>query len=181
MQLPSDCYTRQWSRKKQSGGREEEKVNITSTQLSLEGISEADPLPLCCRPSTWQCIWFSTPKPHAHPCLSPLGSQFFHGLISQPCEICAVLEAVSYCLLFFLVLIPAELWISDINRHGNCPLEGQTFPYSCSVAAAALCWPSMGTMVNPLSPLARNRKSVFALSSFSCFPNLLFKKFGCTL
>lgn len=136
MQLPSDCYTRQWSHKKQSGGREEEKVNITSTQLSLEGISEADPLLLCCRPSTWRCIWFSTPKPHAHPCLSPLGSQFFHGLISQPCEICVVLEAVSYCLLFFLVLIPAELWTSDIKSSWELP------PQRADIPLLLLCCPS---------------------------------------
>lgn len=122
------------------------------------------------------------PEPHAHPGLSSLGSQFFHGLISQPREICVVLESVSNCLLFFLLLLPVELLTFVLNPHQQNRLpKGQKCPYSCSVAPAALCWPSVGTVVNPLSRLAWNRSSFFALSQFSCFLFLLLKKCGCTL
>lgn len=73
-------------------------------------------------------------------------------------------------------------WLLILNPHQlNCLLEGQKCPYSCSVAPAALCWPSVGTVVNPLSLLAWNRSSFFALSQFSCFLFLLLKKCGCTL
>ena len=67
----------------------------------------------------------------------PWVSQFFHGLISQPCEICVVLEAVSYCLLFFLLLIPGKLWTSDIKS-----LSWELPPRRAEIPLLLLCCPS---------------------------------------
>ena len=52
-------------------------------------------------------------------------------------------------------------------------LEGRNYPHSCSVAPAALCWPSMRAVVNPLSPIhARGALSLLFPNSHSFFPPL---------
>lgn len=77
------------------------------------------------------------PEPHARPGLSSLGSQFFHGLISQPREICVVLESVSNCLLFFLLLLPVELLTFGIESSST-----ESPPWRAEVPLLLLCCPS---------------------------------------